>query len=159
MNTAAYKALVLLMWHFLAPGAERLANAPRIADAIVAAVQADAAAAPVYGSHAEDAAVMAYFAVRESWLNPGAVGDGNRSFGVWQMRGACAHVSVEAQARCWLAQLHASPCKGGHAVETFWGTCGHPAYSALAARREARAHEVLVQAVGAGQAEAQGGGR
>jgi hypothetical protein len=145
-------ALVLAMWNVWAPGAERLPSALPIARAIAQVISTDEQA-PVYESHLEDAAMMAFFAARESALNPSSVGDGGRSHGVWQMRGACGRAGIEGQAVCWLALLHASRC--AHPVATFWGRCVGPVpYGArtlpvewLASQRETRARALLAQAI------------
>jgi hypothetical protein len=114
--------IVLAIWAAVHPGAPRLPDAAPIAAAIDAAVSHDAEP-PVFGSREEDAAVMAYYALRESWLNHDAVGDGGRSFGVWQLRSASGRGDLPTQARAWLALLHegarlcpqspAAPLSGG----------------------------------------------
>jgi hypothetical protein len=114
--------IVLAIWAAVHPAAPRLPDAAPIAAAIEAAVSHDAEP-PVFGSREEDAAVMAYYALRESWLNHGAVGDGGRSFGVWQLRSASGRADLPTQARAWLALLHegarvcpqspAAPLSGG----------------------------------------------
>lgn len=146
-------ALILAFWHALSPGLDRLPSAKRIAAAIVRAVEADPLPA-VYGESLRDAAMLAYFAVRESSLDPRAVGDGGRSRGVWQMRGACGSANVEAQAACWLRMLHDSDCDD-HPVAAMWGVCsGLVPYGTkrvpvekLAAKREERAFSVLAKIV------------
>jgi hypothetical protein len=100
------KLLVLTIWAAVHPAAPRLPDAPQIAAAIDTAVSQDAEP-PVFGSREEDAAVMAYYAIRESWLSHDAVGDGGLSFGVWQMRSASGRADLSTQARAWLALLHA----------------------------------------------------
>jgi hypothetical protein len=116
------KIIVLAIWAAVHPGAQRLPDAAPIAAAIDAAVSRDADA-PVFGSREEDAAVMAYYAIRESWLTHDAIGDGGRSFGVWQLRSASGRADLPTQARAWLALLHegaricpaspAAPLSGG----------------------------------------------
>jgi hypothetical protein len=66
---------------------------------------------------------MAYYAIRESWLTHDAIGDGGRSFGVWQLRSASGRADLSTQAHAWLALLHegaricpaspAAPLSGG----------------------------------------------
>jgi len=114
--------IVLAIWAAVHAGAPRLPDAAPIAAAIDAAVSHDAKP-PVFGSREEDAAVMAYYALRESWLSHDAVGDGGRSFGVWQLRSASGRGDLPTQARAWLALLHegarvcpespAAPLSGG----------------------------------------------
>jgi hypothetical protein len=92
-------ALILTLWALLAPGAERLADAGRIASAIEAVV----------GGDERMAAVMATYAWRESSLQLRVVGDGGRSCGVWQE--ACSRIaglSLEQQAALWLSDVRAS---------------------------------------------------
>src|ERR1700689_1896750 len=99
------KIIVLAIWAAVHPGAPRLPDAAAIAAAIDAAVSQDAEPS-VFGSREEDAAVMAYYAIRERWLSQDAVGDGGRSFGVWQLRSASGRADLLTQARAWLALLH-----------------------------------------------------
>src|SRR5580704_9332744 len=116
------KTLVLAIWAAIHPAAPTLPDAPEIADAIVVAVSQDPLP-PVFGSREEDAAVMAYYALRESWLRKRAVGDGGRSFGVWQENATTGRADVVTQARAWLFMLHegaricpdnpAAPLSGG----------------------------------------------
>jgi hypothetical protein len=66
---------------------------------------------------------MAYYALKESWLRKNAVGDGGRSFGVWQENANTGRRDVLTQARAWLYMLHegaricpdnpAAPLSGG----------------------------------------------
>jgi hypothetical protein len=42
---------------------------------------------------------MAYYALRESWLRNGLIGDGGRSFGVWQDSPATGRANLVTQAR------------------------------------------------------------
>jgi hypothetical protein len=116
------KIIVLAIWAAVHPGAPRLPDAAPIAAAIETAVSQDAQP-PVFGSREEDAAVMAYYAIRESWLTHDAIGDGGRSFGVWQLRSASGRADLSTQAHAWLALLHegaricpaspAAPLSGG----------------------------------------------
>jgi hypothetical protein len=132
---------VLTIWGAIHPAAPHLHDASRIADAIQAAVTADAEA-PVFGSRDEDAAVMAYYALRESWLSSSAVGDGGRSFGVWQLRSASGRADLETQARAWLALLHegARICPASPAAPLSGGCT---AARSTADRRATRAHALL----------------
>jgi hypothetical protein len=116
------QVIVLAIWAAVHPGAPHLHDAAPIAAAIQSAVSQDTEP-PVFGSREEDAAVMAYYAIRESWLNHDAIGDGGRSFGVWQMRSASGRADLSTQARAWLSLLHegaricpespAAPLSGG----------------------------------------------
>lgn len=151
--------LLLALWNLVAPGASRLGGALPIAQAIESAITSDPRP-PVFASLAEDAAVMAFFAIRESWLNVDAVGDGGRANGPWQEHGARG-LPLDAQAKRWLSMLHegARSCPE-HPTAVAWGAChardsltGRDVFD-LAARREARAHELLVRVL-AGVAERQ----
>lgn len=95
--------LVFSVWAALHPAAPRQAHAAEIANAISYAVEHDAS--HVWG-HDEDAAVLAAYALAESWLNPGAVGDGGRSWGVWQQRRAVGGADVQTQAVGALRHMH-----------------------------------------------------
>jgi hypothetical protein len=135
------KLLVLAIWAAIHPAAPRLPAAPQIADAIQAAVSDDTEA-PVFGSREEDAAVMAYYALRESWLARDAVGDGGKSFGVWQMRTASGRADLTTQAHAWLYLLHrvARICPQSPAAPLSGGcTAGRT----LADRRATKARQLL----------------
>jgi hypothetical protein len=135
------KALVMALWSAVHPLAPTLPDATEIADAIVVAVTEDPAP-PVFGSREEDAAVMAYYALRESWLRKHAVGDGGRSFGVWQENATTGRADVVTQARAWLFMLHegARICPENPAAPLSGGC---KAASRLALRRVAKARELL----------------
>ena len=99
---------ILALWALIHPGAPTLPDAPAIAAAIDAAVASDPAA-PFTGSREGDTAVLAYYALRESWLSIHAVGDGGLSCGVVQLR--CewtTGLDVAGQMRLWLRLVHAS---------------------------------------------------
>lgn len=116
------KILVFAVWSAIHPSAPKLVDAPEIASAIVTVVSEDPKP-PVFGSREEDAAVMAYWALRESWLRKGVVGDQGRSFGVWQEPASTGKADVLTQARAWVAVLRegarlcpespAAPLSGG----------------------------------------------
>lgn len=116
------RVLVLAVWSAINPAAPKLVDAPEIATAIATVVSEDPQA-PVFGSREEDAAVMAYYALRESWLRKGVVGDNGRSFGVWQEPASTGRADVLTQARAWVATLRegarlcpaspAAPLSGG----------------------------------------------
>lgn len=135
------KTIILAIWAAIHPSAPKLADASEIADAIATVVSHDTDP-PVFGSREEDAAVMAYYALRESWLRKRAVGDGGRSFGVWQERAVTGQADVITQARAWLVQLRegarvcpaspAAPLSGGCLIAR-----------KLADRRVARARALL----------------
>ena len=119
------KVLVLAVWSAIHPAAPKLVDAPEIATAIATVVSEDPEP-PVFGSREEDAAVMAYYALRESWLRKGVVGDNGRSFGVWQQPEKTGRADVLTQARAWVAVLRkgaqlcpaspAAPLSGGCVV-------------------------------------------
>jgi hypothetical protein len=116
------KLLVFAVWSAIHPAAPKLQDAPEIAAAIERVVSEDPQP-PVFGSREEDAAVMAYWALKESWLRKGVVGDGGRSFGVWQEPAITGKADVLTQARAWVAVLRegarlcpvspAAPLSGG----------------------------------------------
>ncbi len=116
------KILVLAVWSAIHPAAPKLVDAPEIATAIATVVSEDPEP-PVFGSREEDAAVMAYYALKESWLRKGVVGDNGRSFGVWQEPETTGKADVLTQARAWVAVLRegarlcpaspAAPLSGG----------------------------------------------
>jgi hypothetical protein len=116
------KILVFAVWSAIHPQAPKMKDAPEIAQAIVTVVSEDPLP-PVFGSREEDAAVMAYYALRESWLRKNAVGDNGRSFGVWQQPERVGKGDVISQARAWVAVLRegarlcpdspAAPLSGG----------------------------------------------
>jgi hypothetical protein len=135
------KLLVLSIWAAVHPAAPRLHDAALIADAIQAAVTSDAEP-PVFGSREDDAAVMAYYAIRESWLSKDAVGDGGLSFGVWQQRSSAGRADVVTQARSWLSLLHegARICPASPAAPLSGGC---HAGRHVADRRATRAHALL----------------
>jgi hypothetical protein len=135
------KLLVLTIWGAIHPLAPHLHDASEIAAAIEAAVTDDAEP-PVFGSRDEDAAVMAYYALRESWLSHDAIGDGGRSFGVWQLRSASGRADLGTQARAWLSLLHegARICPASPAAPLSGGCV---AARSTADRRATRAHLLL----------------
>lgn len=144
----ALRTIVLTCWALWYPGAERSSDAPAIANAIVVAVLEDADNAPVTGSHAEDAALMAVYALRESWLRHGLVGDGGRSFAVWQQPAYVGRLSIEEQARAWLFTLHAAAevCPESPAAPLAGG-CERA--RAVADRRARTARRLLARALAA----------
>ena len=101
-------ATIFAIWTLIHPLAPTMSDAPAIATAIESAVSSDPVA-PFTGSREGDAAVLAYYALRESWLTIHAVGDGGRSCGVVQLR--CewtTGLDVAAQVKLWLRLVHAS---------------------------------------------------
>jgi len=116
------KLLVFAVWSAIHPAAPKLQDAREIAAAIEKVVSEDPQP-PVFGSREEDAAIMAYWALKESWLRKGVVGDGGRSFGVWQEPAITGKADVLTQARAWVAVLRegarlcpdspAAPLSGG----------------------------------------------
>ena len=115
---AALIALCLALWSHLAPGLERQGDARAVAEAIATAVERDGANAPVTGSHAEDAALLAYYAALESGLHvhPRAWSWDARagvSVGPWQLRAPLATGRTLAeQAASWLALARAGGIAG-----------------------------------------------
>ena len=121
---AALATLILAFWTAIHPQLARQGDAALVAPAIATAVLEDAEGAPVFGSHVEDAAVMAFFAYKESSLYNNAVGDGGRSFGIWQQQTACGRATVVEQARCWLRLLHEGAKKCPESPSAIaWGSC------------------------------------
>jgi hypothetical protein len=137
---------VLLFWRALHVGAPGDARA--VAKAIEVDVVEDelAGRAPVFGSREKDAAVMAYYALRESWLVRGAVGDGGKSFGYWQQEEAHGRGPAERQGRYWLALLREGErsCPASPAAPLSGG-CKVREARALADHRVKKALEVLDQ--------------
>lgn len=115
------RALVFAVWGAVHPLAPQMRDAPAIAWAIARAVDEDPD--PVFGDAETEAAVAAYWALRESWLRREVVGDGGRSFGVWQEPRFVGKGPLRAQATYWLRLLHegqricpaspAAPLSGG----------------------------------------------
>ena len=95
-----------------------------------------------------------YFAARESSLVAGAVGDGGKAHGPWQLHGAAGTATLADQARTWLALLHdgARRCPASPAA-IMWGGCDvrdpltGGSTARLATRRVRRARELLVLAM------------
>ncbi len=135
------RLLVFAIWSSVHPLAARAGDAFEIATAIASVVSEDAQP-PVFGSHDEDAAVMAYYALRESWLRKGAIGDHGRSFGVWQQAPERGRADVLTQARAWLALLHdgARTCPASPAAPLSGGCVSA---RGIADRRVARARALL----------------
>jgi hypothetical protein len=135
------RTLVLAIWAAIHPAAPKLPDAPEIAVAIETVITQDQLP-PVFGSREEDAAVMAYWALRESWLRKNAVGDNGRSFGIWQEQSAAGKGDIMTQARTWLFMLHegAKMCPDNPAAPLSGG-CRNAAR--LARRRVAKARELL----------------
>jgi hypothetical protein len=135
------KILVFAVWTAIHPAAPKLVDAPEIASAIATVVSEDPAP-PVFGSREEDAAVMAYYALRESWLRKGVIGDNGRSFGVWQEPASTGKADVLTQARAWVAVLRegARLCPASPAAPLSGGCV---AARKLADRRVKRARALL----------------
>ena len=100
-------ALVLRALHLLHPGLERAGDAQDVAEAIAGAVVADAGNAPLTGSHAQDAVLLAVYAAHESGLRmhpPAESWDARArvSCGAWQLRCSLTRGTLEEQARTWL---------------------------------------------------------
>jgi hypothetical protein len=99
--------LTLFAFAFLkaaSPGMEKDVNAQEVVRASVAVVSNDAN--PVFGSSVKELSVMLYYALKESWLVIHAVGDGGKSFGVWQQQSEDGKADIDTQARSWLFKLH-----------------------------------------------------
>jgi hypothetical protein len=150
--TEQLRLLVLAVWASIHPGLPRSSDANTIASAIAMAVAADAKNPPVFTSHVEDAAVMAYWAYRESSLRLHVTGDGGKSFGFLQLRTPAAHSDPVTQARSWLYVLHAGKrmctASEGAPGAIMWGGCSLPVkqYTTedLAEGRLTRARELLM---------------
>jgi hypothetical protein len=98
------RALVFAIWTLFHPAAVRAHAAPVIALAIAHAIAEDG---PHAWSKDAAAAVMAFYAIKESWLDPNAVGDRGGSCGVWQTPCAATRgMAVRAQARYWLCLVN-----------------------------------------------------
>ncbi|HEY8041753.1 MAG TPA: hypothetical protein VIF15_18240 [Polyangiaceae bacterium] len=141
LSIEALRALAMAVWGGVHPTAPRMADAPVIANAIATVIAQDAEP-PVFGSHEEDAAVMAYYALRESWLQVRAVGDGGVSFGVWQEHASTGRADVVTQAKAWLVLLRdgARVCPASPAAPLSGGCT---AARKLADKRVARARALL----------------
>jgi hypothetical protein len=119
---AHFVALALAVWATVHPRAPRLRDAPAIARAWAQAIDEDKRE-PVFGSKDRDCAVGAYYAIRESWLNATAIGDGGKSRGAWQEQSPAGRADLLTQARAWRELLHegarvcpaspAAPLSGG----------------------------------------------
>jgi len=144
-------ALCMALWAAIAPGLERAGDAAAIALASARAVLADAAGPPALTSHAEDLAALAYLAYRESSLRARARGDRGLARGPWQLHGACGLRSLDTQARCELAMLHAGAARCAEPLAILWGGChlrdpltGRDV-AELASERSRRVRELLVR--------------
>jgi hypothetical protein len=135
------KTIILAIWAAVHPAAPRLADASKIADAITTVVSQETEL-PVFGTAEDDAAVMAYYALRESWLRNGLIGDGGRSFGVWQEPPATGRADLLTQARAWFRLLRegARICPDSPAAPLSGGCV---AARKVADRRVRRARELL----------------
>jgi len=91
--------------------------------------------------------VAAYWAFRESSLDNRAVGDGGRSFGIWQQR-VCGRSPIATQAACWVALLHEGQKRCAEPSAIMWGICDG-ATAKLAAQRVAKARSLLARVTGA----------
>ena len=81
--------------------------------------------APVYTSHAHDAALMAWVATQESGARLDAVNPWGRSFGAWQQDASVAKgTPAIVQARAWYAHLRRGKrlCPN-HPLAIMWGQC------------------------------------
>jgi hypothetical protein len=115
-------ALVLAVWGLIHPQAPAMPEARAIADAWAAAVLEDPLP-PVFRTKREDLGIGAVWALRESWLRSSVVGDGGKSFGVWQLQTDAGRGPLLTQARAWLVLQHdgartcpespAAPLSGG----------------------------------------------
>lgn len=142
-RTMSIKVLVFAIWTAIHPLAPRSGNASEIAAAIADVLSSDPRP-PVFTSREEDASVMAYYALRESWLRKDVVGDGGRSFGVWQEQSSSGRGDVLTQARAWVALLRegAKACPESPAAPLSGGC---KAGRRVADRRVARARALLAK--------------
>jgi hypothetical protein len=139
-QVAHLRALVLSVWTAIHPGLPTMGDAPAIADTIALTVEQDRD--PVFGDQDFEAAVMAYWALRESSLLRRAVGDNGQSWGVWQEPREVGSRDLETQARFWLRRLHmgALECPESPAAPLSGGC---RAARQLADRRIERVREIL----------------
>lgn len=160
----------LALWTAISPGYAHAPDAHAIAVAATQAVLDDADGAPVYSSHDEDLAALAYTAVRESSLRANAIGDCRDkrdpatclAHGAFQLHGPCGLKSLRQQARCELALLHEGARRCPQApMAILWGACHmrDPStgidVATLAERRERRTRSLLLEVIGIGVAELQ----
>jgi hypothetical protein len=150
--TEQLRLLVLAVWASIHPVLPRSSDANTIASAIATVIAEDGKNAPVFTSHVEDAAVMAYWAYRESSLRLHVTGDGGKSFGFLQLRTPAAHGDPVSQARSWLYMLHAGKrmctASEGAPGAVMWGGCAlhvkQYTTADLAEGRLTRARELLM---------------
>jgi hypothetical protein len=124
----ALVALCFAVWSAMTPSYAHVGDAAAIAGAIAQAVVDDGKRAPVFSSHAEDAALAAVYAAHESSLNAHAWHESDNdedhpSVGPWQLGVEWQGRPLFAQARVWLYMLHegrricsespAAPLSGG----------------------------------------------
>jgi hypothetical protein len=129
----ALRAAVLSTWHIATPTAEQGA----VADAIANAVEDDGDQAPLTGSHAQDAVLMAIYVWNESRVSTHPKGQSwdslaGVSCGILQM--PChfvMHSALVDQASTWLRWAH----EGGLAALD--------SSPSRAAKREAKSREIL----------------
>ena len=138
---AVLVALILRALALYHPGLERTGDVQDVAEAIADTVTSDAGNAPLTGSHAEDAVLLAVYAAHESGLRADPVPSSwdaraGVSCGPWQMRcGAVRYAPLSAQAATWLRWARAG------------GLGGLDSSPARARRRAGRAHALLARAI------------
>jgi len=160
------RLLVIAVWASINPALPHTHDAPQIATAIATAVAQDSGNPPVFTSHAEDAAVMAYWAYRESSLRLHVTGDGGKSFGFLQIRSPAAHRDAITQARSWLYMLHQGKrmctASEGAPGAIMWGGCAlrvkRWTTADLAEGRLTRARELLMSVLETGGVRASSSG-
>jgi hypothetical protein len=118
-------AICFAVWTAFHPVAAKMDRAGEVANAIAwTAATLPLPEVPILSDDPRDdarevlAAVMARYAVEESWLRPRQVGDHGLAHGFWQLHSAAGHASTFDQAMAWVALLRevAPHCAPGEAL-------------------------------------------
>lgn len=146
MLAVSLRALVLGIWSILGV---HTPEAPVLADAIATAVVDDGARAPVFSSHAEDAAVLAEIVREESGVqtDPHPYSWDSRagkSCGAFQLACSGLPVTLAGQARkaLWLLHRGREACPESPAAP-YLGACRIGAGRRIGDRRSAKARDLL----------------
>lgn len=157
----ALRALCFAVWSAMTPSYAHAGDAAMIANAIAQAVVEDGANAPVMSSHAEDAALMAVYAARESNLDVGAMhrpvnARDHESAGPWQLGLEWRSRPLAQQGKAWLYILRegARICPTSPAAPLSGGC---RAARGLAERRTTEGRELLAVALQSFQPTASAG--
>lgn len=155
---ALLQALTLCVWSHAHPAFAASPDAQPLASAIATAVSEDAARAPVFGSHAEDAAVMAQVVLEESnvQLDPRPQSwdaKAHVSCGAFQLPCNRLPATLTGQARMalWLLHRGRDACPDSPA-SSYLGGC-HGLARAIGDRRVIRARAALRLLLAAAQSE------